>query len=63
MKKLRRVFTVDCGVLPRRVQEFGKGQQWEEGRFPKQHCCTEMSILTGQRMQGICFGEVFEDQK
>lgn len=56
MKKLRRVFTVDCGVLPRRVQEFGKGQQGEEGRFPRQQCFTEMSILTGQRMQGICFG-------
>ena len=63
MKKLRRVFTVDCGVLPRRVQEFGKGQQWEEGRFPRQQRCTEMSMLTGQRMLGICSGEGFEDQK
>lgn len=63
MKKLRRVFTVDCGVLPRRVQEFGKGQQGEEGCFPRQQCFTKMSILTGQRMQAFALGEVFEDQK
>ena len=60
-REAKECFYNGMGLLARKVHRIWKRSAVGGREFPKvPQYYTEMSILRGQRMQGICFGVVVE---